>query len=466
VSARSVALTAIAALVVIHMVITVLHAIGVAKHRAGALVGLSTFAMFAYGQVANQIRERTGSVSHPMLLVVFATAIVIGVLAIARSKRQMTTFGRIVDRVAVLLVVMAGVQAATGSLSIARTRGAAHAIDVPGIESTRTQPDIFFLVFDRYTGASTLRTEFGHDIDPFLDRLRSKGFYVADESQTNVAGTKYSLSSSMNLEVPADLLAGRALENDIYRQLQDHRVGRNLKALGYDYTHIGPAWRGTGGSVLADRNVVDPWEFPRLLYASSMAWPIGERFLELDRRRLAEHTRFQMDEVMRVVDEPRGGPRFVFAHLLLPHPPMMFDAEGGYVSAREEERRGRRAGYVEQVRFLNSWITRFVDDVVNSPTGRRSIVILQADEGAIRVARPPRGFTWQKTDRETAAPFLHIFNAVLLPDGNDRLYQTISPVNTFRVIFDEYFGADLGLLPDESYTVVRDGDRLRARKLP
>jgi hypothetical protein len=45
-----------------------------------------------------------------------------------------------------------------------------------------------------------------------------------------------------------------------------------------------------------------------------------------------------------------------------------------------------------------------------------------------------------------------ILNAIYLPDGDARvLYPSISPVNTFRVVFNQYFGTDLELLPDRSY---------------
>jgi hypothetical protein len=45
-----------------------------------------------------------------------------------------------------------------------------------------------------------------------------------------------------------------------------------------------------------------------------------------------------------------------------------------------------------------------------------------------------------------------ILNAYLLPgDGSGRLYNEITPVNTFRLIFDQYLGTDLQLLEDESF---------------
>jgi hypothetical protein len=52
-----------------------------------------------------------------------------------------------------------------------------------------------------------------------------------------------------------------------------------------------------------------------------------------------------------------------------------------------------------------------------------------------------------------------IMNAYRLPDGGDSLlYPSISPVNTFRMIFNYYLGADFDLLEDRNY--VWTGGRL------
>ncbi len=47
---------------------------------------------------------------------------------------------------------------------------------------------------------------------------------------------------------------------------------------------------------------------------------------------------------------------------------------------------------------------------------------------------------------------LQILNAYYLPAGGRKaLYPTISPVNSFRVVFNECFGTRFELLPDLSY---------------
>ncbi len=49
---------------------------------------------------------------------------------------------------------------------------------------------------------------------------------------------------------------------------------------------------------------------------------------------------------------------------------------------------------------------------------------------------------------------LPILNAYHLPgEAAELLYPTISPINTFRLIFDNYFGADMGRKADISFIV-------------
>jgi hypothetical protein len=64
------------------------------------------------------------------------------------------------------------------------------------------------------------------------------------------------------------------------------------------------------------------------------------------------------------------------------------------------------------------------------------IIVIQSDHGALGVSAEDR---------------MKILNAYYLPGDASRLiYDTISPVNTFRLIRREYFGANLALLEDRS----------------
>ena len=42
---------------------------------------------------------------------------------------------------------------------------------------------------------------------------------------------------------------------------------------------------------------------------------------------------------------------------------------------------------------------------------------------------------------------------IFVPDGNKLLYDSISPVNTFRLVFNYYFDTNYELLNDLSYYI-------------
>ena len=94
--------------------------------------------------------------------------------------------------------------------------------------------------------------------------------------------------------------------------------------------------------------------------------------------------------------------------------------------------------YLEQVLFLNKKFVELVDEILNrSPNP--PIIIVQGDHG-------PKFNGAIDTDHAYV-----ILNAAYLP-GLERtpFYEKITPVNTFRVLFNVYFGGRYPLLEDRA----------------
>jgi hypothetical protein len=93
-------------------------------------------------------------------------------------------------------------------------------------------------------------------------------------------------------------------------------------------------------------------------------------------------------------------------------------------------------GYRDEVTYLNQRMIAILDRIL-ADSDTPPIIILQADHGH---------------DLASADDRMKILNAYYLPDdGQSLLYPAITPVNSFRVIFDRYFGGNFDLLKDRSF---------------
>jgi len=323
--------------------------------------------------------------------------------------------------------------------------------------------DIWFLVFDRYGSAESLRLNYGIEerLSPWL---AEQGFHVTSDAYANYSRTRLSLASVLNLDYLDALPRGTS----VAELLRNHAAGRFLVGLGYRYIHIGSRYGPTQTSVLAtvNRTLNDTSEFASALFHSTLGPVIVRLTGGLDTRRQLQldWARFELDALTRTLAEP--GPKFVFAHLLLPHPPYVFDEHGQVVPDEADARRSTAQAYEAQMRYLDTRIQALLDPLLALPEGERPIVVVTADEGPYParyegnplIQGPDPDFDWTSvTDDELRIKF-GIIHAMLLPgvDASD-VPRTMTAVNTFRFLFQRYYGADLPLLPDRILVPTADG---------
>ena len=124
---------------------------------------------------------------------------------------------------------------------------------------------------------------------------------------------------------------------------------------------------------------------------------------------------FDLNELDRVSREP--GPKFVMMHVLLPHEPYVFAANGEYSGLSEADSKFSAAGLRDQLTFTNERIRGIVDGLLSGPEETRPIIIIAGDEGPYpdRYARDQNGFDWgTATDAELETKY-GVLNALYLP---------------------------------------------------
>lgn len=360
--------------------------------------------------------------------------------------------------------------AAAGSFSAVFLFGELPEIDNARIDTTSSQArDVYYIVPDRYASNGVLRRYFHHNNDWFTDELRRHGFYVAEKSLANYLRTAHSLAVALNLDYLDVESRPGFRESDGYapffRAIDDNRLARILKRHGYEYYHLGSWWNGSSRSRLADYDYMgqeEPWcaGVAGILVQNSV---LGRALATLGqavcgtRDRQRQRVERKLELLVEIAEKPE--PTFTFAHLLIPHEPFVFAADGRHVSSAEAAKRPWRELYVEQLEYLNH---RLIDVVAS--IRRRSdvepIIVLQADEGpfSYKGELAVSYYDWCGAPPDSAFQKFGILSALLLPE-HDRsgLWDELSPVNSFRLILREYLGYDLPSLPDKSYVFPMDG---------
>lgn len=333
-------------------------------------------------------------------------------------------------------------------------------------------PDVFYIILDAYGRADVLKDLYGYDNSDFVRQLERRGFGVDPHAITNYTHSEISMGSSLNMRHFTDLpdtLRSNGITSDegAIRQataemIQLSAVRRSFEALGYTSVNFDSGYIRTRMDS-ADIFVQSPE------IESVSTWQIGLEFMLLDSSMgrglidlfgpdLSPHARLfeaHRQRVLFTLDHladyaGANGDYFVFAHVISPHVPFVFDADGNPLPSTDpytllDAHGGDPANiglYADQLHYLNTRVLAAVDSILQH-SSTPPIIILQGDHGSKVYSEPDPPLEIMMR------LYLPMLNAILA-DGVD-FYPGMTPVNTFRMILNSRFGGQLALQPDISY---------------
>jgi hypothetical protein len=447
--------------------------------RSGAkgalLTSLIWVLLFSYGHVYDELK--TASLAgvtlgrHRLLLAVWAAVLIGAAVWIVRARAvslALTRFLNVTVSVAVLLPLIQLGAAGVNRLTSPATQTAPPIRLSP--PSDQPPPDVYYIILDAYTRQDVLSEVFNYDNQPFIQRLEDLGFVVTSQSRSNYAITKLSLPSSLNmnyLDALGPPLDPNATDSAWLDEIcRSNALRLSLESIGYTTVAFESAYGMTDWknadiylsprpTSLSDARAfggLNPLE--ALLVDTSIGRVIIDGRVKLNaligtnlpdpNKEFRDRILFAFDRLGKVPEI--SGPKFVWVHIMSPHPPYIFTADGGIASQTAVFTLadqvspvgipGERQAYADQVNYINTRTLEAVKEILaNSKTP--PIIVIQGDHGAFHVTPEDR---------------MKNLNAYYLPGGGSpQVYDSISPVNTFRVILNRYFGANLPLLPDRHY---------------
>lgn len=445
------------------------------SQRAALYSSAVLLTILFYGHLSHAVPGLLGSrIPHKVLIPSFAAICLGTAYFFGRSRTRLGNATIILNVVVAALLVVPVWTVAAYQFNSAQQSADALNSPVPGLTKPHSPPSVFFIILDRYAANQTLVENYAFDNSEFLNFLRERGFHVAEKSTANYIRTVHSLASTFQMDYLDSIAAQAGAASSDYSPLihalkSRHRVLATFEALGYRYAHFGSWWDPTRTHHFADEivntagraPVAEAWsEYLRgtIFYAIA---PGISRALNINRigdlglrdrwEEQCERVPYQFSrlaEAHRVTE-----PTFVFAHILVPHYPYVFDASGRCMKPDESDQLPVRQKYIGQVRYVNKELMTLVDTL--QAMERPPVILIQADEGPFPVRYPDENkIDWKQATDEDLQEKFRILNAAYFPGKpSKQRYDSISSVNTFRVVFNELFAAGLPLLPDRSFAI-------------
>ena len=316
---------------------------------------------------------------------------------------------------------------------------------IPGAYAEK--PNVYHIILDEYTDNEILLKKFNYDNKKFLEFLNKNGFYIPNKSFSTFGSTPGELELILNMDYPREI----GWVSDSYQALNNNKVMSVFSDQNYSIIETNSMMRWKNFSdvdtkLCYDTNFINSEFLDQVLRKSIIRY-----FLEQhhnDTRR--DTVRCTFNELSEIASQS-SGPKYIFSHIYVPHPPFLFGPNGENIIPDHREISGLQSwenpqGYINQLIYATNQVSIVVKNIVkNDPT---AVIILQGDTGTLT------GTDTFLTTMKDVYQAHSILYAVRIPDVNNLEYMV--PVNTYRIIFNNYFNMDYEYLEQHSYARQND----------
>jgi len=429
--------------------------------KTGIILSFFYILFFSYGSIFNLIRKLDDGTDVDIIIFFVEIIILgIGIFFIVKAKNSFSILTGFLNVFSIALVSFSLFNLTLFAITKSNITVQSGLIgNIDNQESIKPEllPNIYHIILDAYGRNDVLKDYYHYDNSGFIEYLQSKGFYVASRSNANYSQTYLSLGSMLNLnyieEVVPEINADSRDKNWWNYPIRDFLFFKIIKTFGYKIFALSSDYNPTeliNADVYSNQGYIK--DFDNLLFNSTLLVPLVKRGYKFYDQYSPRRNKI-LDAFANLKDMPKfSSPTYIFAHIMSPHPPVIFDEHGNSIDDPDPAA-GREKYYEDygnQITYLNNELKTIVNNILANPE-RPIIIILQGDHGL------RSHVYWDDIEKKTNfRESLSILNAYYFHDVNyGQLYREITPVNSFRVILNQYMGMEIELLDDRSYLSIR-----------
>jgi hypothetical protein len=326
------------------------------------------------------------------------------------------------------------------------------------VSREKTSPDIYYIILDEFAGFQAMREYWRYEeVDDFVRFLKDHSFFVAEESHGSSTDTLHQMVTRLNYR---DYPLGEKHIQTYFNDIADNRVMRFLQSHGYTTVVFDETKMGYTSAKSVNADYLYEYgspsipqsqsgeygvyfdEFGELVISNTMFYAFSEEYKK-NNPMINHHSNMIYFTVDHIANKNIPSPKFVYVHLLLPHPPFRFDRNGRIT---DNDHSSNWNYYLENYIFSIKIAKLLVENILSgSDPANPPVIILQSDHGARNILSRNEGSAILQSYPEEFKTL--IMYALYLP-GYDisGLPQDINPVNTFPIVFNYLFDANIVLM--------------------
>jgi len=309
---------------------------------------------------------------------------------------------------------------------------------------TENPPDVYYILLDEHSGTKALETYFNYDNSNFDKSLKEMGFFIPNISFSNYSPTRMSIPAILNMDY-IDIeknLSLKEYEIILERMIGDNAVTKIFEKNNYDviyfYNELNMQLNSNSGIELCNNSIGNHQFFSFILDNTPIV--VFKNTLDTGNNREHAENRLCVLESIPHLDDITSKPKFVYAHVLAPHPPFVFESDGT-IYDRDVSTTPETKAYLDQLEFIDYKVLETVKLLLEKDP--KPIIVIQSDHG---YRADPIEDNFESLDQSFSNFSAFYFPNIELTD--DSIYTT---VNTFRILLNENFGTDYELLENRIY---------------
>lgn len=292
-------------------------------------------------------------------------------------------------------------------------------------------PNIYYIILDEYSSFKQMKKWYDYDNKEFYDFLKKHNFNIIEDSRNESmnSSTIYITTNLINISyVSVDNNYIKA-----YKLREQPFLFKLLDKYGYNVNYQGGPQIGWNNSkIKISSTTIEGYTLLDIIYGNNILYPLFEKNINVMQQKELDLYNY-LENYINIVKKSS----FLYIHFRAGHVPLIFN-ENTINTPDKFFNNIDKSLYIGQIKYTNSRIMQMVSNIIEKDPD--SIIIIQSDHSQRNLRNASRKKIIPVKDSQ------QVFNAVYYKGETLEFDNTLSGVNTVRLVIDKILNTNLGVI--------------------